>query len=73
MSKADLAVSQSEVPDMTSHRAWCAMAALLLLASLPAAAADSTELSYEVRFTEEEMTLDGHAREKSWALAPAID
>ena len=72
MSRADLAVSQSEVPDMTSHRA-CAMASLLLLASLPAAAADSTGLSYEVRFTEEEMTLDGQAREKSWALAPAIE
>ena len=48
-------------------------AALLLLASLPAAAADPTELSYEVRFTKEEMTLDGQARENSWALAPAID
>ena len=43
------------------------------LRTFPAAAADSTGLSYEVRFTEEEMTLDGQAREKSWALAPAIE
>ena len=49
------------------------LAGLLLLASLPAAAADSTGLSYEVRFTEEEMTLDGHAHESSWALAPVIE
>ena len=48
-------------------------APLLLLAALPAAAADPAELSYEVRFTEEKMTLDGHAREKSWALAPTIE
>ena len=44
------------------------LAPLLLLAVLPAAAADPAELSYEVRFTEEKMTLDGHAHEKSWAL-----
>ena len=48
------------------------LAALLLLACLPAAA-DPAELSYEVRFTEEGMTLDGHARESSWALAPTIE
>ena len=56
-----------------SHLACSIPAALLLLPSLPAAAADPTGLSYEVRFTEEEMTLDGQAREKSWALAPAIE
>ena len=49
------------------------LAPLLLLAVLPAAATDPAELSYEVRFTEEKMTLDGHAHEKSWALAPAIE
>ena len=49
------------------------LAALLLLAVLPAAATDPAELTYEVRFTEEKMTLDGHAHEKSWALAPAIE
>ncbi len=48
------------------------LAALLLLACLPAAA-DPAELSYEVRFTDERMTLDGHARESSWALAPTIE
>ena len=55
-----------------SHLACSISAALLLLASL-AAATDPAELSYEVRFTEEKMTLDGHAHEKSWSLAPAID
>ena len=55
-----------------SHLA-CSIPAALLLASLPAAAADSTGLSYEVRFTEEEMTLDGHGHESSWALAPVIE
>ena len=49
------------------------LAPLLLLAVLPAAAADPAELTYEVRFTGEKMTLDGHAHEKSWALAPAVD
>ena len=49
------------------------LAPLLLLAVLPAAAADPAGVSYEVRFTEEKMTLDGHAHEKSWALAPAIE
>ena len=43
-----------------------------MLACLPAAA-DPAELSYEVRFTDERMTLDGHARESSWALAPTIE
>ncbi len=49
------------------------LAPLLLLAALPAAADDPAELSYEVRFTEEKMTLDGHAHESSWALAPTIE
>ena len=44
------------------------LAVLLLLAVLPAAAADPAGLTYEVRFTGEKMTLDGHAHEKSWAL-----
>ncbi len=56
-----------------SHLACSIPASLLLLAGLPAAAADSTGLSYEVRFTEEEMTLDGHGHESSWALAPVIE
>ena len=55
------------------HLACSILAPLLLLTSLPAAAADPAELSYEVRFTGEKMTLDGHAHEKSWALAPAIE
>ena len=57
----------------TSRPACCILAPLLLLASLPAAAADPTGLSYEVRFTEEKMTLDGHGHESSWALAPTIE
>lgn len=55
------------------HLACSILAPLLLLAVLPAAAADPAELTYEVRFTEEKMTLDGHARESSWALAPTIE
>ena len=49
------------------------LASLLLIAYLSAAAADSAEISYEVHFTEEEMTLDGRADEKSWGLAPSIE
>ena len=49
------------------------LASLLLIAYLSAAAADSAEVSYEVHFTEEEMTLDGRADEQSWGLAPTIE
>ena len=50
-----------------------ALASLLLIAYLSAAAADSAEVSYEVHFTEEEMTLDCRADEQSWSLAPPIE
>ena len=49
------------------------LASLLLIAYLSAAAAGSAEVSYEVHFTEEEMTLDGRADEQSWSLAPTIE
>ena len=49
------------------------LASLLLIAYLSAAAADSAEVSYEVHFTEEEMTLDGRADEQSWSLASPIE
>ena len=49
------------------------LASLLLIAYMSAAVTASTEVLYEVYFTEEEMTLDGRADEKSWGLAPPIE
>ena len=50
------------------------LASLLLVAYLSAAASQpQRRSSYEVHFTEEEMTLDGRADEQSWNLAPTIE